>query len=126
MQQPANVSEIANPSEIANQLQTQFETIRKSEYFPAILGAVAGAAAAGIIAAIISRRGRTVERVIVQEGDSEETYVPEQRQTELITPKSRETLILGFTLGEIAQLVSIIATLARQIREWSAEQSQYK
>ncbi len=129
MQQPANASDLSS-TEIANQLQTQFETVRKSEYFPAILGAVAGAAAAGVVAALISsRRSRTVEQVIVQDGEVvQDTLVTEQpaRSVELVSPKARETLILGFTLAEIGQLVSIIVMLARQLREFTVDQSQYK
>ncbi len=97
MQQPANVSELTN------QLQTRFETVRKSEYFPAILGAVAGAAVAGVVAAIISSRGKTVKHVVVQETDEGESH---------------GNTVLGFTLPEIMQLVTIIAQLARQLREW--------
>ncbi len=97
MQQPVNASELTN------QLQTRFETVRKSEYFPAILGAVAGAAVAGVVAAIISSRGKTVKHVVVQE--------PEEGE-------SHGTTVLGFTLPEIMQLVTIIAQLARQLREW--------
>ncbi len=97
MQQPVNASELTN------QLQTRFETVRKSEYFPAILGAVAGAAVAGVVAAIISSRGKTVKHVVVQE--------PEDGESHGMT-------LLGFTLPEIMQLVTIVAQLARQLREW--------
>ena len=97
MQQSPNVSELTN------QLQNQFKTIRKSEYFPALVGAVAGAAAAGVVAVLISSRGRTVKHVVVQE--------PEDGASSGIT-------VLGFSLTEIMQLVTIVAQLARQLREW--------
>ncbi len=103
MQQPANVSELTN------QLQARLETVRKSEYFPAILGAVAGGAVAALIAAIIASRGRTVKHVVVQETEEAEPH---------------GAMVLGFTLPEIMQLVTIVAQLARQIREWR-EQSKY-
>ncbi len=103
MQQPANVSQLTN------QLQARFETVRKSEYFPAILGAVAGGAIAAIIALLISSRGKVVKHVVVQEpGEGEK----------------QGTTVLGFTLPEIMQLVTIVAQLARQLREWR-DQSQY-
>lgn len=97
MQQSPNVSQLTN------QLQSQFETVRKSEYFPAILGAVAGAAVAGVVAVVISSRGRTVKQVVVQE--------PEDGASSGIS-------VLGFSLAEIMQLVTLVAQLARQLREW--------
>ncbi len=96
MQQPANGSQLTT-------LQNRFETVRKSEYFPAILGAVAGAAVAGLVAAVISSRGRTVKHIVVQEPEDGEAHGP---------------TVLGFTLPELMQLVTVIAQLARQLRDW--------
>ncbi|MGB8643796.1 MAG: hypothetical protein WCF84_01040 [Anaerolineae bacterium] len=99
MQQPANISELTN------QLQARFETVRKSEYFPAILGAVAGGVVAALIAAVIASRGRTVKQVVVQESAAAEPHA---------------TTVLGFTLPEIMQLATVVTQLARQVQEWRA------
>ncbi len=80
------------------QLQERFEVLRKSEFFPAIMGAVAGGLTGAIMAGLISsRRGAD----------------------EAPTGKDRtgsSGVVLGFTAKDLLQLVTIVAQLARQMR----------
>ncbi len=85
-------------------LKARFETLRKSEYFPAVLGAAAGGVTAALVASVISSRKGGVEVKYVDKSDHENG--------------GRKTMVMGFTAGELMQLVTVIAQLARQLREW--------
>ncbi len=83
-----------------DKVQAQFNQLRRSEYFPAIMGAAAGGLAGAIIAlAIGSRKQVTVERV-----------------TE--ASAADQGVILGFSAKDLLQLATVVASLARQLREW--------
>ncbi len=79
-------------------------TVRESEAYPAILGAVAGGVAGALIATVIAGRvaaSRSKEAVREVAGEKEESK--------------------GWSLREIVQLATIAATLIRQIQAWVEE-----
>ncbi len=82
-----------------DQLQAQFEKVRHSEYFPAILGAVAGGLTGAIMAGIIAGGRRTVE--------VKHETVPES-----------SGIAFGLSARDLVQLGTVVASLARQIRDW--------
>jgi hypothetical protein len=92
MQQPMDLTE----------LRARYEIVRRSEYFPAILGAVAGGLTGALMAGLIagSRRGSS-------HPDRERDDAAE-----------RSGSVLGLSAKELIQLVTVVATLARQLREW--------
>ncbi len=82
------------------QVEAQLNQLRRSEYFPAIMGAVAGGLAGAIIALVIgSRKHVTVEKV-TEAGPAE------------------QGVILGFSAKDLLQLATVVASLARQLREF--------
>lgn len=92
MQEPMNLAE----------LRARFEIVRRSEYFPAILGAVAGGLSGAIMAGLIAGAKR-------EAGDS-------GRSRE--SPTGQPGFILGLSAKDLLQLISVVASLARQMREW--------
>ena len=108
MQQSANVSDLTSKINLP-ELQARFETVRQSQYFPAILGAVAGGLTGAVMAGLIAGRSRGDDHPVREEA---------------VESSPRQTVLLGFTLSELMQLVTVVASLARQLREWR-DQSQY-
>jgi len=79
--------------------------IRKSEAFPAILGALAGGIAGALIAAIIaSNRGG--------------------RQSAPAETAQAETGKRAFALRDVVQLLAVVSALAKQVQSWRKEQQQ--
>ncbi len=84
----------------SQQLTARLETLRRSEYFPAILGAAAGGVTGALVAALIgSRKHVTVERVME-------------------TSPAEQGVILGFSAKDLLQLATVVASLARQLSQW--------
>ena len=75
--------------------------IRKSEAYPAILGAVAGGIAGALLAAIIAGRGSSRR--------SEQTLAVKE-------PKA------GWNVKDLAQLAAVLAPLAKQVQAFYNEQ----
>jgi hypothetical protein len=75
--------------------------IRKSEAYPAILGALAGGIAGAMIAAIIAGRGS-----------------PRRAETTLAAKESKA----GWNAKDLAQLVAVAAPLAKQIQAYYSAQ----
>jgi hypothetical protein len=92
MQQPMDLTE----------LRARYEIVRRSEYFPAILGAVAGGLTGALMAGLIagSRRG------------SDDSGRGGQ------TPADRSGTMFGLSGRDLIQLISVVAALGRQVREW--------
>jgi hypothetical protein len=84
------------------QLKARFEIVRHSEYFPAILGAVAGGLTGAMMAGLISN-GRRTNQVVVEDGSTAD-----------------KGIILGFSAKDLLQLATVVTSLARQLREWRA------
>jgi hypothetical protein len=84
------------------ELRARFEIVRRSEYFPAILGAVAGGLSGAMMAGLIAGGKR-------QAGDSGRS--PE-------SPAGQPGFVLGLSARDLVQLISVVASLARQMREW--------
>ncbi len=81
-------------------VEAQFNQLRRSEYFPAIMGAAAGGLAGAIIALLLGSRKRvTVERVTEK-------------------APAEQGVILGFSAKDLLQLATVVASLARQLREF--------
>ena len=78
--------------------------IRKSEAFPALMGAIAGGVAGALIAAIIAGR------VSSRRADS--------------APGAATQAPGGWALRDVMQLLTVVATLARQVQTWMKEQKQ--
>ncbi len=89
MQQPMNREE----------LEARFNELRKSEFFPAIMGAVAGGLTGALMAGLISSSRR---KVIVEEHQ---------------TPAD-QGVVLGFSAKDILQLATIVVGLVKQMRDW--------
>jgi len=92
MQQPMDLAE----------LRARFEIVRRSEYFPAILGAVAGGLTGALMAGLIagSRRGSSDSG---RERDS---------------AQGQPSFLFGLSARDLMQLVTVAASLARQLRQW--------
>jgi hypothetical protein len=73
--------------------------VRRSEAYPAIVGAIAGGIAGALVAAIIAGRGSA-------------------RREELGAKESGG----GWSPRDIVQLVAVVAALARQVQAWLKEQ----
>jgi hypothetical protein len=82
------------------------QEIRKSEAYPALIGGVAGGVAGALMAVIIagrmtsSRRAAVEETVKVSKADGGE----------------------GWSLREVVQLATVVASLAKQAQAWYQEQ----
>ena len=76
--------------------------IRKSEAYPALVGGVAGGVAGALIAAIIARR--------VSSHGANSTASP--------TQETRG----GWAVKDVVQVLTVVATLARQVQAWMKEQ----
>lgn len=95
MQQPMDLAE----------LRARYDDVRRSEYFPAILGAVAGGLTGALMAGLISGSRRGGEKVVrVQETNGEQAR-----------------MILGLSPRDIIQLVTVVTSLARQVQDWRKE-----
>ena len=92
MQEPMDLAE----------LRARFDIVRRSEYFPAILGAVAGGLSGALMAGLIAggKRGSA------DSGRERESTA------------GQPSLIFGLTARDLLQLVTVFASLARQMREW--------
>jgi prepilin signal peptidase PulO-like enzyme (type II secretory pathway) len=84
------------------ELRARYEIVRRSEYFPAIMGAVAGGLAGALIAGLIAGSRRS-------SGRSEHGRE---------SAAARAGTLFGLTAREMVQLVAVVASLARQLRDW--------
>ena len=103
MQQSIDISQLKDKIDV-EELQARFESLRKSEYFPAILGAVAGGLTGAVMAGLISG-GKKTEKVVVS--DSSE--------------RARQGVVLGFTAKELVQFATVVAGLVRQMQDWRSQ-----
>ena len=78
--------------------------IRKSEAFPALMGAIAGGVVGALIAAIIAGR------VSSRRADSSASAAKEAHG--------------GWALRDVIQLLTVVAALAKQAQAWMKEQEQ--
>jgi hypothetical protein len=78
--------------------------IRKSDAYPALIGGIAGGVVGALIAAIIARR------VSSHSANS--------------TPSSAKEPRGSWALKDVVQLLTVVATLARQVQAWMKEQEQ--
>ena len=78
--------------------------IRKSEAYPALIGGLAGGLAGALIAAIVA--GRASARN------------PEAASDSRASKENRK----GWALKDVVQLLTVGATLARQVQAWMKEQ----
>ncbi len=78
------------------------QEIRKSEAYPALIGGVAGGIAGALMAVIIAGRMTSSRRAAVEE----------------TVQVSKADGRGGWSLREVIQLATVIATLAKQAREW--------
>lgn len=76
--------------------------IRKSDAYPALIGGIAGGVAGALIAAIVAGR------VASHAADSSPSGAKETRG--------------GWALKDAVQLLTVVATLARQVQAWMKEQ----
>lgn len=106
MQQSIDISQLTSKIDVA-ELQARFESLRKSEYFPAVLGAVAGGLTGAIMAGVISS-GKKTEKVVVS-GPAE---------------TSRQGVVLGMSPKELVQLATVVTGLVRQMQDWR-QQNRY-
>ena len=98
MQQQLNGRELmARAGEVAKEIRT-------SEAYPALIGGVAGGIAGALIAAIIARR------VSSHSANS--------------TPSSTKETRGSWALKDVMQLLTVVATLARQVQAWMKELEQ--
>jgi ApbE superfamily uncharacterized protein (UPF0280 family) len=86
-------------------LEAKFQAVRTSEYFPAILGAVAGGITGALMAALISGGKREAQ------SDSGGTSLADKKTGYLG----------GFSPRDLMQLATLAVSLSRQMREWRRE-----
>lgn len=92
MQQPMDLTE----------LRARFEIVRRSEYFPAVLGAVAGGLTGALMAGLIAGGMRGPSRAgVVRDGVA-----------------GASSAVFGLSAKDVIQLFTVVAALARQMREW--------
>ncbi len=104
MQQPMQLADLKDKINV-QELQARFETVRRSEYFPAILGAVAGGLTGAVMAGLISG-SRKEETVRIERTDA----------------AGQKGIILGFSAKDLVQLTTVVAGLVRQMQEWRQNQ----
>ena len=96
MQQQFDGQELmARAGEVAKEL-------RKSDAFPALIGGLAGGLAGGLVAAIVAGRASS-RNVKAESSDSKGTRG-------------------GWSLRDVMQLLTVGATLAKQVQAWMKEQ----
>ncbi len=86
------------------QLEERFQVLRQSEFFPAIMGAVAGGLTGALMAGLIAGRRGPSEVVVEKSGPAD------------------KGVVLGFSAKDLLQLATIVAALARQLREFRDQQ----
>lgn len=95
--------------EIATRAQRVVRAMRHSEVYPAIIGGVAGGITGALMAVLIA--GRVAGRGITREASAP------REQSSAAKEKSRFDL----SVREAIQLVTIVASLVRQIQAWAKE-----
>ncbi len=88
------------------ELEARFDQVRKSEYFPAILGALAGGLTGALMAGLISA------------GRGGGNHEAEQESS------GKQGVILGFSAKDLLQLATVTAGLAKQLRDWQNQNNQ--
>jgi len=73
--------------------------IRKSEAYPALIGGIAGGIAGALMAALIAGRRPAVQSTPTNDRGGR-----------------------GWSLREVVQLITVVASLAKQVQAWSKEQ----
>lgn len=106
MQQSLDISQLKDKIDVG-ELQARFESLRKSEYFPAVLGAVAGGLTGALMAGVISSGKKTEKVVVSSAGES-----------------SRHAMFLGMSPKELVQLATVVTGLVRQMQDWR-QQNRY-
>jgi hypothetical protein len=81
------------------------QEVRKSDAYPAVVGGIAGGIAGGLIAALIAGRVASAR--------------PASAETRASRPKESSG---GWALRDLVQLVTVVATLAKQVQAWYQEQ----
>ena len=77
------------------------QRIRQSEAYPALIGGIAGGIAGALMAALITGR------------------ITARREEE--TPRAKESHPFDWSLREVAQLATVVASLMKQLQAWSKE-----
>lgn len=94
--------------EIVTRVQLVARALRQSEVYPAILGSVAGGIAGALMAVVIA--GRIARRDAAREPSA-------PREQSSAKDKSRFDL----SVREAIQLVTIVASLVKQIQAWTRQ-----
>ncbi len=84
--------------------------LRKSEAFPALIGALAGGIAGALLAAVVAQRI-----------SSHAVSAPSESSTPSSTSTAQK-IVGGWSLREIMQLLTVAASLAKQAQAWYQEQ----
>lgn len=95
--------------EIAARAQGVVRAVRHSEVYPAIIGGVAGGITGALMAVLIAGR-------VAGQGTTREVSAPRE-QSPAVKEKSRFDL----SVREAIQLVTIVASLVKQIQAWAKE-----
>ncbi|MCX7837832.1 MAG: hypothetical protein N2559_00010 [Anaerolineae bacterium] len=94
---------------IVTRVQLVTRTLRQSEAYPAILGGVAGGIAGALMAVLIA--GRIARRDTTREADA-------SRES---SPTTKEKPRFDLSVRELVQLVTILASLVKQIQAWARQ-----
>jgi hypothetical protein len=106
MQQQFDRPEMTKVTSVMRRAGEVAKEIRKSEAYPALIGGIAGGVAGALMAVIIA--GRATSRP----ADVSSSEKKEARR--------------GWSLKDVVQLVTIVATLAKQVQAWMKEQDKSK
>jgi hypothetical protein len=101
------------------QANQTFQKIRKSEAYPALLGALAGGIAGALLAALIARRAPAPRVAAEAERAPVSTPAPAIPSAGLRIPG-------GLSVNELVQLITIGTTLARQAQAWAQNNARGK
>lgn len=82
--------------------------VRKSEAYPALIGGVAGGVAGALMAVIIARRVISSRPATVEE----------------TVKVARSDGSAGWSLREVVQLATVVASLAKQAQDWYASRKE--
>ena len=92
-------------SEMLERVGEVAKEIRKSEAYPALIGGIAGGVAGALVAAIIAGRRPPPKPSTADDGGGHGR---------------------GWSLRDLVQLATVVATLAKQVQAWMKEQEKPK
>ncbi len=105
-----------DPQAMMERAGTLAQMIRKSEAYPALIGGVAGGVAGALMAVIIAGRMTSSRR----------RFASEARAVDETVRVSRADGGEGWSMREVVQLATVVASLAKQAQDWYASRKEQR